>query len=80
MYDRSTFLKLNNYGYSDEDMEEVKNYLTNRELPDKINTNVKAKRYDEKWNQFEIRDNKLFYKKLVPLLTVLQSLPQLSSS
>ena len=41
MYDRSTFLKLNNYGYSDEDIEEVKNYLTNQELPDKINTNVK---------------------------------------
>ena len=53
MYDRSTFLKLNNYGYSDEDLEEVKNYLTNRELPDKINTNVKAKRYDQKWIQFE---------------------------
>ena len=60
MYDRSIFLKLNNYGYSDEDLEEVKNYLTNRELPDKINTNVKAKRYDEKWGQFEIRDDKLF--------------------
>ena len=64
MYDRSIFLKLNNYGYSDEDLEEVKKYLTNRELPDKINTNVKAKRYDEKWGQFEIRDDKLFYKKL----------------
>ena len=64
MYDRSLFLKLNNYGYSDEDIEEVKNYLTNQELPNKIDTNVKAKRYDEKWNQFEIRDNKLFYKKL----------------
>ena len=64
MYDRSTFLKLNNYGYSDEDIEEVKNYLTNRELPDKIDTNVKAKRYNEKWIQFEIRHDKLFYKKL----------------
>ena len=30
-------------------------------FPDKINTN---KRYNEKWSQFEIRDNKLFYKKL----------------
>ena len=48
MYDRSTFLKLNNYGYSDEDIEEVKNYLANRELPNRIDTNVKAKRYDEK--------------------------------
>ena len=49
MYDRSTFLKLNNYGYSDGDIEEVKYYLTNQELPDKIDTNVKAKKYDEKW-------------------------------
>ena len=48
MYDRSTFLKLNNYGYSDEDIEEVKNYLANRELPNRIDTNVKEKRYDEK--------------------------------
>ena len=48
MYDRSTFLKLNNYGYNDGDIEEVKNYLANRELPNRIDTNVKAKRYDEK--------------------------------
>ena len=64
MYDRSTFLKSNNYGYSNEDIEEVKNYLTNRELPNKIDTNVKARRYDEKWSQLKIRDDKLFYKKL----------------
>ena len=43
MYDRSTFLKLNNYGYCDEDIEEVKNYLSNRELPNEIDTNVKQK-------------------------------------
>ena len=49
MHDRFTFLKLNNYGYSDGDIEEVKYYLTNRELPDKIDTNVKAKKYYEKW-------------------------------
>ena len=64
MYDRSLFLKLNNYGYSDESIEEVKDYIINMKLPDKIDTNAKAKRYEEKWKQFEIRDNKLFYKKL----------------
>ena len=64
MYDRSLFLKLNNYGYSDESITEVKDYLINLKLPDKVNTNVKGRRYNEKWNQFEIRDDKLFYKKL----------------
>ena len=64
MYDRSLFLKLNNYGYSDNSIEEVKDCIINMILPDKINTNSKAKRYDEKWRQFEIRDNKLIYKKL----------------
>ena len=57
-------MKLDKYGFSDEDIEEVKNYLTNRDLPDEVDTNAKAKRYNEKWSQFEIRDDKLFYKKL----------------
>ena len=35
MYDRSLFLKLNNYGYSDENIEEVKDYIVNLKLPDK---------------------------------------------
>ena len=47
MYDRSLFLKLNNYGYTDESIEEVKDYIVNLKLPDKINTNAKAKRYEE---------------------------------
>ena len=64
MYDRSLFLKLNNYGFTDGDIEEVINYLTNRELPNKVDTNAKAIRYNEQWSQFEIRDNKLFYKKI----------------
>ena len=48
MYDRSLFLKLNNYGYKDESVEEVKDYIVNLKLPDKIDTNAKAKRYNEK--------------------------------
>ena len=31
-------------------------------LPEKIDTNAKGRRYYEKWSQFEIRDDKLFYK------------------
>ena len=34
-----------------------------RKLYDKVDTNAKGRRYYEKWNQFEIRDDKLFYKK-----------------
>ena len=64
MYDKSLFLKLNNYGYADENIEEIKNYLTTNEVPEKVNTNAKVKRYQEKWNQFELRDGKLFYKKM----------------
>ena len=64
MYDKSLFLKLNNYGFSDQSIEEIKNYLTTNEIPEKVNTNAKVKRYEEKWNQFELRDGKLFYKKI----------------
>ena len=63
MNDKSLFLKLNNYGYSDESITEVKDYLINLKLPEKIDTNAKGRRYYEKWNQFEIKDDKLFYKK-----------------
>ena len=48
MYDRSLFLKLNNYGYSDESITEVKDYLINLKLPDKVDTN--AKEYNLKYN------------------------------
>ena len=40
MYDKSLFLKLNNYGYSDESVIEVKDYLINLKLPEKIDTNA----------------------------------------
>ena len=43
MYDKSLFLKLNNYGYSDESIIEVKDYLINLKLPEKVETNAKAK-------------------------------------
>ena len=42
MYDRSLFLKFNNYGYSDDSIEEIKDCINNLKLPDKIDTNVKA--------------------------------------
>ena len=63
MNDKSLFLKLNNYGYSDESINEVKDYLINLKFEERIDTNAKGRRYYEKWNQFEIRDDKLFYKK-----------------
>ena len=64
MYDKPLFLKLNNYGYSEENIEEVKEYLINLQLPQKIDTKVKARSYDEKQGQFDVRNNNSFYKKL----------------
>ena len=63
MFHKSIFLNLNNYGYSDESIIEVKDYLMNLKSPEKVDTNAKGRRYSEKWNQFEIRNDKLFYKK-----------------
>ena len=45
MNGKSLFLKLNNYGYSDESITEVKDYLINLKLPEKIDTNAKGRRY-----------------------------------
>ena len=65
MYERSLILKLNNYGYNDKQIEEVKGFLKDRnQIPDHLDTNAKMKRFYDKWSQFMIKDDKLFYKKL----------------
>ena len=47
--------KLNNYNWSDEEIEKVKQYLLNGILPQ-----TKKKRFIEKYKDFEIKDNKIF--------------------
>ena len=65
MYERSLILKLNNYGYNDKQIEEVKDFLKDRnQIPDHLDTNAKMKRFYDKWSQFMIKDDKLVYKKL----------------
>ena len=59
----SLFLKLNNYGYSDQSIDEVKEHIIDRKMPEKIDSNAKAERYHDKWSQFEIRNDNLFHKK-----------------
>ena len=50
---------LNNYDWSDEQIEIVKNYILNGVLPSQ-----KKKRFIEKYKDFEVKDNKIFYKPL----------------
>ena len=50
---------LNNYDWSDEQIQVVKNYILNGVLP-----SHKIKRFIEKYKDFEVKDNKIFYKPL----------------
>ena len=62
VYNTSTYLKLNNYGYSDENIEKVKTYLRTRILPDSIDNSDKKKRFLSKWEKdFKIVNDKLVY-------------------
>ena len=62
MFDASLFLTLNNYGYSNESIAMVKEYLRTREIPESINNSGKRKRFLAKWEKdFKIENNKLIY-------------------
>jgi hypothetical protein len=41
VYNASTYLKLNNYGFSDDNIEIVKEYLRTRKLPESIDNSGK---------------------------------------
>jgi len=61
MNDKNLILKLNNYGYSPQVLDEVERYKTTGEIPDYI----KGKsRYKKKWQPFYIADNHLIYRPL----------------
>ena len=55
--------KLNNYIWSDEEIEKVKQYILNKKLP-AFKTNFQKDRFIEKYKQFVIENNKLIYKPL----------------
>lgn len=61
MDDKNLILKLNNYGYSQQVVNEVLEYKTNGTIPDHIKG---KKRYQEKWKPFYVKDNHLIYRPL----------------
>ena len=62
MFDASLYLTLNNYGYSNESIAIVKEYLRTRILPESLNNSGKKKRFLAKWEKdFKIEGDKLVY-------------------
>ena len=55
--------KLNNYNWSDEEINNVKQYILNKQLP-LFNSNYQKTRFIEKYKNFIVEDNKLIYKPL----------------
>ena len=60
---RLLLLKLNNYLYEKE-YNDVINYLKTKTIPSNCNTNFKINRFVNRWNSFDLRNNKLFYTSL----------------
>jgi hypothetical protein len=61
-YQPGLFLTLNNYGFSDASLAEVKAYLATRTLPVSMDTNAKKRRFIQKWSKdWKITLGKLIY-------------------
>ena len=59
MDDKNLILKLNNYGYSQQVVDEVLEYKTTGEIPEHVKG---KKRYREKWAPFYVQNNYLIYR------------------
>jgi hypothetical protein len=59
-YDSSLHCTLNNYGYSDDNIATIKNYLRTRVLPPELDTWGKIRRFMNKWqnNDWKIEDDR----------------------
>ena len=55
--------KLNNYDWSDDEINKIKQYLLNGILP-QFSSNFRKNRFIEKFKDFEVRDNKIYFKPL----------------
>jgi hypothetical protein len=65
VYNPSLYLTLNNYGYSDQNIAQVKEYLRTRKLPDSLDNSGKKKRFLAKWEKdFNIENDQLVYSPL----------------
>ena len=60
---RDLLNKLNNYDWSNEQIEIIKDYITNKRLP-QFRTNALRNRFIEKYKDFIIENNKLVYEPL----------------
>ena len=64
-YDSGLYLKLNNYGYTDQSLADVKSYLQSQALPESLDMTQKKTRFIKKWGKdWENQSDKLIYKPL----------------
>jgi DNA-directed RNA polymerase beta subunit len=65
-YNKRTLINtLNNLNWSDDNIILIKKeYFINRTLPYYINTNYKRNRFTDRFKDFEIKDNKIYFKPL----------------
>ena len=62
VYESLLFQTLNNYGFDNDSIEMVKEYLRTRQLPDSLNSGTKIKRFLAKWDkEWKVENNKLMY-------------------
>jgi hypothetical protein len=62
VYNPSLYLTLNNYGYNNESIAQVKEYLNTRQLPDSLDNFGKKRRFLAKWEKdFKIVNDQLVY-------------------
>ena len=61
---KNLFKTLNNYDYSEDNIKNIKNYLRDGTIPNELNTNSKINKFKERYDNFEIKDDNLFYKPL----------------
>ena len=61
MYDPSRLLILCNYGYLDDQIAVAKEHLKNKKFLSHVNNSAKTRSFIEKWTDFKIVNDKLFY-------------------
>jgi len=64
-YNSTTVLQnVNNYDYSAERLEEVKNFLLEGEYPNRLTKKYQQKAFKNRWSNFEWKNNHLWFKPL----------------
>ena len=73
-YDSGIYLQLNNYGFSEKSIADVKKFLLDGDLPESLDTTQKKTRYKKKWSsdKWKVEGSDLMYKPLN--ITVVQTM------